>query len=209
MNHAQTWMRSALQAIVLLGVLGAGGAWGQEAGKTELRSGCFFFLKRFSATVFKTDGQCTNELASGDWVYGAELVRDTDTVQGVFVKSFVNGQAIGVDLMLTKTRSVIFLVDPNFTNGTAYMAEFLSADGNVKPREVLFRMIDDAVRIAREKNLPVPNVLKVKTLVSRWHADRDSFVNEWMKVSSNAPSNNKQTNGADDPKVFGRSARGG
>jgi hypothetical protein len=64
-------------------------------------------------------------------------------------------------------------------------------------------LIDKAVAVSKDKRLPTPDRDKLLAVANQWYDAPQQFTDKWLKP---VQSNSKL---ADDPKVFGRSARGG
>jgi hypothetical protein len=63
-------------------------------------------------------------------------------------------------------------------------------------------LIDKAVAVSRDKRLPAPSRDKLLAVANQWFDAPQQFTDKWLRPTATS----KQT---DDPKVFGRSARGG
>lgn len=207
---------SAVRGWVVVGViLGSGVAWGQGDSKVELPNGCSFYFPSLSLfgtlTTSKAEGRCINGTAVGDWVYGSKaILKNGAVVKSVNAVNFVEGVSHGVHLSLGLELGLLTIVDPAKPSGVGYNFSFNSNDNSLLSINEINRMIDQAAKFAREKGYPAANVGKLKELAKKWHADRSTFVAAWTSDESmTPPSNAKQTNGQDDPKVFGRGARGG
>lgn len=204
---------SVVRGWVVVGVvLGSGVAWAGGESKIEAPNGCVFNFQQFrgAGTVFKTDGKCANGYATADWIFGYTSPGETAPNQSVLARTFIDGNSYGVHMNLGTIRGGIFVTEPSF-NGHYYYESFAGKDGDLLPLIEMYQKIDRAAKIAQDKRLPVPNIQKYKNLVMSWRKDRNAFVEQWMAPmtnSENSPSDNKSST-RDDPKVFGRSARGG
>jgi hypothetical protein len=187
-------------------------AWAGGESKIEAPNGCVFNIQQFrgAGTIFKTDGKCVNGYATADWIFGYTSPGETAPNQSVLARTFIDGNSYGVHMNLGTMRGGIFVTEPSF-NGHYYNESFAGKDGDLLPLIEINRKIDRAAQIARDLKLPVPNIAKYKNLVMNWHKNSNAFVDQWMtattKSTNSLSDNNSSTR--DDPKVFGRNARGG
>ena len=63
-------------------------------------------------------------------------------------------------------------------------------------------LIDKALAVSRDKRLPTPDRDKLLAVANQWYDAPQQFTDRWLRLTATS----KQTA---DPKVFGRSARGG
>jgi hypothetical protein len=208
-NHTKTILSLVRGWVVVGVVLGSGVAWAVGESKIVAPNGCVFNIQQLfgAGTVFKTDGKCANGYATGDWIFGLTFPDDNPSV---IARTFIDGNSYGVHMYLGTMRGGIFVTEPSF-NGHYFIDSFAGKDGDLLPLIEMYQKIDRAAKIAQDKRLPVPNIQKYKNLVMSWRKDRNAFVEQWMAPmtnSENSPSDNKSTT-RDDPKVFGRNARGG
>ena len=213
MNTAKTTTRSALQVLVLLGVLGAGGAWGQAIQIQTLKtdSGCSLLLAAGTTVEqpVQWTGSCENGLAANVGILSYQF--DAGPVRGKVrwhVKAmFKNGKQIGVTW---------FVADPVLrfqnTDGSKPMVLVIRRDGQEASRKALqptdsleqsFQTADAMINEAQSLGLPSMSADVLKNDIRQWYQNPNQYTGSSVASSRAAPLS------SDDPKVFGRSARGG
>lgn len=206
MNHAQKWMRSALQAVVLLGVLGAGGAWGQVSFKEGLYvspAGCSLYFPIPNLDAIKSirlidvEGSCRNSVYQGSIVFGDEWVFNAsdEPLVSINAVSAVNGKFSGVFLKLLKANPIrisLIKMENGFPQGqTLYSVK--STDSNYSFNTVLNAL--DITLNADTSMAAQSNRAHLASTLKSWFTDQENMIKRFTSI--------------DDPKVFGRSARGG
>lgn len=219
MSSNQTTVHRALQTLVLLGLLAANSAWAQvtrdwdwDLEKVSLSNGCTLVLQSFHppAIVLQYEGVCKNGLADGDWVYGQKMVLEKDRslmLDVITVVKAINGYVHdGLQLQMTDKLIAISVGDRKL-NGSRFNVRFDASKQTITLAE-LSKQIDAAVAVSQSFSLPTPSAQLLKSMASQWVSSRPQLAAKWLapNVAANPPAMGKLQ---DDPKVFGRSARGG
>lgn len=219
MRSKQNIACRAAQTLALLSLLAASNAWAQvtrdwdwDLEKVSLPNGCTLVLQSMHppANILRYEGACKNSLADGDWVYGQKMVLDKDRSSVLDVITVVkahNGYVHdGLQLQMAGTLIAVNVGDRKL-NGSRFSVRFDAATQSVTFAE-LSKQIDAAVAISERYGLPTPSAQLMKTIAGQWVASRAQLTAKWLapSVAANAPAIGKSL---DDPKVFGRSARGG
>ena len=219
MTHTPSKTRRALQILALLSTLTAGGAWAQvtrewdwDLEKVSLPNGCTIILQSFypPANILRYEGACKNGLADGDWVYGEKRATEKDRSSArdvITVAKAINGYVHdGLSLQMTDSLIGIGVSDRKL-NGSRFSMRFDAATQTVTMAE-LSKQIDAAVAASQSYGLPAPSTQLLKSLAGQWVNARAQLTAKWLapSASGNMPAAGKLQ---DDPKVFGRSARGG
>ncbi len=209
MSITQTYTRCALRVLVLLGVLGAGGAWGQAplvAYKSA--TGCQFYIQTTPTTLEKRIrnfvGQCSGGYYQGAIVFGESTdyrasSSGVTTVNRVTAGVVVDGRFQGVYVTLVpglgnvwdaKSQQLVTQLD--FRKG-------LSARDAIK-------QISDTASV-KSVTFDAAEQVHIESVLNNFTRNADSFMAQYLNgaTAKNAIPSAVQ----DDPKVFGRSARGG
>lgn len=181
--------------------------------KKTLPNGCTVWLLKthIPTEVLNHEGACKDKLAVGDWLFGVH--QPDGGAPGLIVDGFVNlgrveNGAVDSGLWMTfyGDRGGITVYDSEKQTGgvqsVSFIKGFSKRDAGFSKLE-LEALIDKAVAVSRDKRLPAPSRDKLLAVANQWFDAPQQFTDKWLKpVQSN-------TRLADDPKVFGRSARGG
>lgn len=202
MTQKQTPARRALQTLALLGLLALGSAWAQS------RTSCEIMLTNFPVAKFDAQAQgahCMNGLANG-----VGLVTFTwQGTQNAQWGQFRAGRAIGIHLRYAAGASRYALVNYD-ANGIFQTDMSTSLPGFAD---------DDLVRFTenRSQAITLAGVSQAALLDEnrRWRSMSQMTIANLTGgpdntiAAANRSSTNGNSAGRDDPKVFGRSARGG
>lgn len=216
MKTTQRLIRSALQAVVLLGFLGAGGAWGQTAStglkKFTTDKGCELFidLRGFNQRNFTWTGECRDGKAWGRGVLTYETYDEYGkrwVPRWTEVGQFDNEGRQSLNWMVVN-KTIKIIGFESFKDGVQIGLRFLSQAKKPETLAGAREYLDEWTKGRTEALVPF-----LLTAATVYFEDRANFYSgDFAKNSSadsfNTNANNSQTNSADDPKVFGRSARG-
>lgn len=195
----------------------AGDTWAQSDRAYSVRvlasDGCVMLMEPLGmSSVFrKHEGLCKDGLAHGVWIFGHEIITAStgDRRDAVVMSGMFSGMSRGVRINFGKTSGLMMVIDPNF-NGFRYFRNFRENEA-LRPLKELQADIDVVNKIAKDLGLPTLNAASAKSQIAKWYANPDSFI-----ASGNDTGTSGNSAGAqqpfvqqDDPKVFGRSARGG
>lgn len=181
--------------------------------KNTLSSGCAVWLLKthVPTEILSYEGACKDKLAVGDWLFGAHQPDGTaagQIVNGTVYLGRVENGAVNGGLWMTLygERGGITVYDREKQRGgvqsVSFIKGFSKRDAGFSKLE-LEALIDKAIAVSRDKRLPTPSRDKLIAVANQWYDAPQPFTDWWLKP---AQSNTKL---ADDPKVFGRSARGG
>lgn len=202
MTHTPFKTRRALQILALLGLLAAGGAWAQA------RTSCDIMLTNFPVAKFDAQAQgvpCVNGLADGVGLVTFTWQGNQHAQWG----QFRAGRAMGIHLRYAANSSRYAMVNYD-ANGIFQVEMFTSPPG-----------FDDESLVRYRENRSSAITLAGVSLAAllnenrRWRAMGDLTIakltggSDNTTASANRSSTSGNSAGRDDPKVFGRSARGG
>ncbi len=219
MSSKKNISRRVLQNLALLSLLTASSAWAQvtsdwdwDLEKVSLPNGCTLVLQSFNppAIVLRHEGACKNGLADGDWVYGQKMVLEKDRslmLDVITVVKAINGYVHdGLQLQMTDKLIAIRVGDRKL-NGSRFDVRFDASKQTITLAE-LSKQIDAAIAVSQSFSLPTPSAQLLKTVAGQWVSSRPQLAARWLapNVAANSPAMGRLQ---DDPKVFGRSARGG
>lgn len=222
MKAKQRLIRSALQAVVLLGVLGVGGAWGQNAQNPEqfkTDKGCTGFDWRSSKSFrsIKWDGECKNGKLDGVGVLQYEFItQSNEAVKSVFIGYKQAGLTSGAYLVANCVENGkpmclsigVATPDPQKSYSIPFSRnrEKYPQGNPVDINKITETKVDV---VNRSTGLPSLRLDDAEELLRTWVANSEmplsTFINFRPKPSVRA---DMRSNTEDDPKVFGRSARG-
>jgi hypothetical protein len=217
MKTKQRLIRSTLQAIVLFGFFEVGGAWGQGSTPSfkifSTTSGCELSLevKGFNERKYAWTGECRDGKVWGRGV----LTYETNYGYGkgweanwAEVGQFNNeGRKFGNWMLVNKGFKLIGY--GTFQNGVETGRRFLSQAKKPETLDGARQYLDEWTNGRTDALVPFLWVATKTYFEDRANFYKGDFAKNSYADSSNANANNPQTNSADDPKVFGRSARGG
>ncbi len=188
------------------------GAWGQVSFQTfKTETGCkIFSTSKIDLPPYKWTGSCEDGFASGVGVYSFGLT-STESDGLAYIKSLrLNGKESGVRWYVYQAK----MLNNNPSDPQIIIA--ISVDGQVGPRKrfstdiTLDRALLSANALfdeALQQNLPSMSRDQFLSDIKRWHQNPMQFAtNAGGDSGANTPARSTQP---DDPKVFGRSARGG
>lgn len=209
MSITKTWPRRALQALVLLGLLGAGGAWAQSSSPAEVAvkdpiTGCVVYIRlppsltnaqlgRVTGGFWNSPPNCVNGVYQGKLMYGWRATHTsnegkTTDYQGIRYGIAVDGRIPGLLLNM-------FLGSVVAADSGKLIKQFNKTDDGYNVQQVY----DTFTQAATERSASNPgfDLEAVKFVVKMWDANHPATLNYFV------------TSQSDDMKVFGRSARGG
>ena len=202
MTSSQTPARRAFQTIALLGLLAAGGAWAQT------RTSCEIMLTNFPVAKFDAQAQgapCVNGIADGVGLVTYTWQGNQHAQWG----QFRAGRAIGIHLRYAAGASRYAMVNYD-ASGIFQIESFARLPGYAD---------DDLIRYTenRSSTLTLAGVSLVVLLEEnrRWrNMSQMTIANltggpDGTTAAGNRNAVTGTSVGRDDPKVFGRSARGG
>ena len=221
MNYTQTWMRRALRVVALLGLVGMGGAWGQDAQNSEpfkTDRGCTGFDWRSSKSLrsIKWDGECKSGKLNGTGVLQYEFItQSNETLKFVFIGYKLAGLTSGAYLVARCVENgkpmclSIGIADPDPHKSFAInFARNREKNPQSNPVDINTILETKADVINRAAGLPSVRLDDTEELLRTWVANSDmplsTFVNFKPRISVRS---DIRMNSEDDPKVFGRSAR--
>lgn len=218
---------STVRGWVLVGVvLGSGGAWGQETGETTLtaKNGCKLIhtipshlLSRFKAIQLRNvapASKCNNGYFEGTILYGYETTfiqtgtSNFNKVPQVQASIMQGGRSNGIYLRFTTSRRA------NLGGGQTFWS-FEKDHSSYSLQKSIDLIQEDG---SKSNHLAyATNVNFLSEILKIWDADPDKFIQEYTNDASGstiaytfkATAPPVQPPRGDDPKVFGRSARGG
>jgi hypothetical protein len=207
--------RSACTFLLMATCLVAQTTWAQSPDKffekKTLPNDCAIWLYKthVPTEILSYEGTCKDKLAAGDWLFGAhqpERAAPDRVVDGtVYFGRLANAVAdSGLWMTFFSDRGGVTVYNETIGGvpSVSFMKGFTKADAGFSKLE-LAALIDKAIAVSREKRLPAPGRDKLLSVANQWYDAPQPFTDRWLKPLQ---SNTKQT---DDPKVFGRSARGG
>ena len=180
--------------------------------KNTLLNGCAIWLLKtqIPTEILSHEGACKDKLAVGDWLFGAHQPGNSaagQIVDGTVYLGRVENGAVDGGLWMTfyGDRGGITVYDSEKQTGGVQSASFIKGfskrDAGFSKLE-LAGFIDKAIAVSRDKRLPAPSRDKLLAVANQWYDAPQQFTDRWLRPTAIS----KQT---DDPKVFGRSARGG
>jgi hypothetical protein len=181
--------------------------------KKTLSNGCALWLIKTQkpTEVLSYEGACKDGVALGDWLFGEhhplDMVAGQKVDGTVYLGRVVNG-AVDSGLWMTffgDQAGITVYASEKSTGGTQsvfFIKGFGRRDASFSKLE-LEALIDKAMAVSRDKRLPTPSRDKLLSVANQWYDAPQQFTDTWLKPSQNG---NVQK---DDPKVFGRSMRGG
>jgi hypothetical protein len=223
--NTKTFVRRALQALALLGFLGGSGAWGQEKQLTTVTtvSGCTLSMEMTTGMrKLNWTGECKNNLLEGHGVLSYESSQ-TVTKDGRHLNwesKWVNaglmreGKPEGLWTSADKkSKGIIFTsYRGGLTAGSMYFGD-MTSDSN---RKNTFGNVKTWLDEWSRGNLAAPRYAYLMAGLNAYYDNPNNFYSGNFSApaaatvaTSPAPTPAKQTSVADDPKVFGRSMRGG
>jgi hypothetical protein len=217
MNHTQTWMCRALRVLALLGLVGIGGAWGQTATSAfksfTTTTGCELSLevKSFNERKYAWTGECREGKVWGRGVLTYESNFGYGKgweAQWAEVGQFNNeGRKFGNWMLINKGFKLIGY--GTFQNGMETGRRFLSQAKKPETLEGARQYLDEWTNGRTDALVPFLWLATKVYFEDRANFYTGDFAKGGAVNSSSATESGSQSSGADDPKVFGRSARGG
>jgi hypothetical protein len=204
-------------SLLLAAGLSARAASGQDLSKrfakNTLSNGCVVWLLKTDVPteILSHEGACKDKLAVGDWLFGAHQPGNSAAgliaAGTVYLGRVENGAAdSGLWMTFFGDRGGITVYDSEKQKGGVQSVWFIKGfskrdAGFSKPE--LAGLIDKAMAVSGDKRLPTPDRDKLLAVANQWYDAPQQFTEKWL----NPVQSNRRL--ADDPKVFGRSARGG
>lgn len=217
MNQKQTWMRNALRTLVLLGLMGVGGAWGQTAAnglkKFTTDKGCELFidLRGFNQRNFTWTGECREGKAWGRGVLSYETYDEYGkrwVPRWTEVGQFDNEGRQSANWMVeNKTFKTIGF--ESFKDGVQTGLRFLSQAKKPETLAGAREYLDEWTKGRTEALVPFLLMAATAYFEDRANFYKGDFAKNSSADRTSANASRPETSNTDDPKVFGRSARGG
>jgi hypothetical protein len=217
MNHTQTWMRLALRVVAFLWVFSFDGAWGQETAPIfksfTTTAGCEMVLqvRGLNERKYAWTGECKDGKV---WGRGL-LTYETNSGYGkgweanwAEAGQFNNeGRKFGNWMLINKGFKQIGY--GTFQNGVETGRRFLSQAKKAETLDGARQYLDEWTNGRTDSLVPFLWLATKSYFEDRANFYTGDFIKGSADNSVSATASSSQSSGADDPKVFGRSARGG
>jgi hypothetical protein len=211
MKQLQIYMRRALQSLVVLALLTTGGAWAQTQAFSvahQSSSGCRFFMFEYPSLLERRaadfQGSCLNGSYQGGVVIGSEseVVSDRGshfTTGNVTAGVMAGGKFVGIFMTFSSGFSSVYDAQTG-----RYLTQY-NLNKASSPSVVMKMILDDVA--AKSVAVDAATIGYLENLIDGYMKDAAGFMAQYSRGPfrrSTMPGQN-----IDDPKAFGRSARGG
>lgn len=217
MNHTQTWMNRALRVMALLGLVGVGGAWGQGATPSfksvTTTTGCELVLEvnGFNERKYAWTGDCRDGKVWGRGVLTYETYSNYGKgweARWAEVGQFNNeGRKFGNWMLINRIEKLVAY--GGFQNGESKGRRFLIQAKKPETLDGARQFLDEWTNGRTDALVPFLLVATKAYFEDRANFYTGDFAKGNAANSASATASSPQSSIADDPKVFGRSARGG
>jgi hypothetical protein len=204
--NTKIFVRSTLQALALLGFLGAGGAWGQAIKEILLtdKNGCQLYHPYPSYSepqLLQVEGTCVNGFINGPVIYGVLEATNKIGFRIVTLNAglMVVGRFSGARLEFNAHRWAYLYGVGN---------DFMWKDNKAYPTYSVDKFVNAVGDVAGKVSSARPDLLRahLTQVAIVWDQNPDSVIQQYTTgIGGRLPTPRQ----GDDPKVFGRSMRGG